>query len=74
MPIKEIYEKAHELKVIVYNKDYFYFAERQTSKVIDNCILFLQPEWSKRDKVFSEIVDYVLQTQSGKFLYKHINI
>ncbi|MFT4848323.1 MAG: 7-carboxy-7-deazaguanine synthase [Sediminicola sp.] len=57
MTIKEIHEKAHELKVIVYNKADFKFAKEQASKVNDNSILFLQPEWSKRDKVIPEIVD-----------------
>jgi organic radical activating enzyme len=59
-PTEEIYSKADELKCIVYNKDDFRFAEEQASKVNDNCILYLQPEWSKREKMMPEIVDYVM--------------
>jgi organic radical activating enzyme len=59
-PTEEIYSKADELKCIVYNKDDFSFAEEQASKVNDNCILYLQPEWSKREKMMPEIVDYVM--------------
>ena len=76
LPTKEVYEKAHELKVIIYNKDDFRFAEEQAAKVNKNCILYMQPEWSKRDKVIPEIVDYVMKhpnwkvsLQTHKYLY-----
>lgn len=61
LPTAEVYNVAHELKVIVYNKDDFKFAEEQAAKVNGACKLFLQPEWSKRDKMIPEIVDYVMQ-------------
>ena len=61
LPEKEIYKVAHELKVIVYNKHDFVFAEEQAAKVNENCILYLQPEWSVRDKMIPLIVDYVMQ-------------
>ena len=51
LPLPEVHEAAHELKVIVYNKHDFKFAEEQAAKVSDDCILFLQPEWSKKDHV-----------------------
>ncbi len=77
LPTKEVYENANELKVIVYNKDDFRFAEEQASKVNDNCILYLQPEWSKRDKVVPEIVDYVMANPKWKVslqTHKYLNI
>ena len=49
LPTNEVYEQANELKVIVYNRDDFRFAEEQAEKVSKDCILYLQPEWSKRD-------------------------
>ncbi|MFV0541830.1 MAG: 7-carboxy-7-deazaguanine synthase QueE, partial [Aestuariibaculum sp.] len=61
LPTKEVYEKANELKMIIYNKDDFRFAEEQASNVNKDCILYLQPEWSKRDKMIPLIVDYVMQ-------------
>ncbi len=61
LPTSEIYEKADELKVIVYNKDDLRFAEEQAKKVGEACKLYLQPEWSKRDKVMPLIVDYVME-------------
>ncbi|MDD7886493.1 7-carboxy-7-deazaguanine synthase QueE [Flavivirga sp. 57AJ16] len=77
LPTKEVYNKADELKVIVYNKDDFRFAEEQAAKVNKDCILYLQPEWSKRDKVVPEIVDYVMANPKWKVslqTHKYLNI
>ena len=51
LPEGRIYDEAHELKVIVFNKHDLIFAEEQAAKTNANCILYLQPEWSVRDKV-----------------------
>ena len=77
LPTKEVYDKADELKVIVYNKADFRFAEEQAAKVNKDCILYLQPEWSKRDKVVPEIVDYVMANPKWKVslqTHKYLNI
>ncbi|MBT8254633.1 MAG: 7-carboxy-7-deazaguanine synthase QueE [Bacteroidia bacterium] len=76
-PVGEIYSKADELKVIVYNKDDFKFAEEQASKVRKDCVLYLQPEWSRRDKVMPLIVEYVMQNPKWKVslqTHKYLNI
>ncbi|WP_372936882.1 7-carboxy-7-deazaguanine synthase QueE [Seonamhaeicola sp.] len=77
LPTNEIYAKADELKMIVYNKDDLRFAEEQAAKVNKDCILYLQPEWSKRDKVIPLIVDYVMQYPKWKVslqTHKYLNI
>ena len=77
LPTKEVCQKANELKVIVYNKDDFRFAEEQAAKVNKNCVLYLQPEWSKRDKVIPLIVDYVMAHPKWKVslqTHKYLNI
>ncbi|MEO0900960.1 MAG: 7-carboxy-7-deazaguanine synthase QueE, partial [Bacteroidota bacterium] len=51
LPVGEIYDKAHELKVIVYNKHDFIFAEEQAAKVSENCIFFLAHSIRVEDKV-----------------------
>lgn len=66
LPTEEVYRVANELKVIVFNKDDFRFAEEQAAKVNDNCILYLQPEWSKREKMSPLIVDYVMKNPKWK--------
>jgi 7-carboxy-7-deazaguanine synthase len=60
LPQYEIYDKADELKVIVYNNDDFRFAEEQAAQVGPQCKLYLQPEWSKREKMIPAIVEYVM--------------
>ena len=60
LPVDDAYAIAHELKVIIYNKHDFIFAEEQAEKVNKNAILFLQPEWSKKEEMTPLIVDYVM--------------
>ena len=77
LPTDEVYEKANELKVIIYNKSDFKFAEEQAAKVNKGCILYLQPEWSNRDKMVPLIVDYVMQHPKWKVslqTHKYLNI
>tara|TARA_R110000868_G_scaffold88088_4_gene245779 strand:- start:20132 stop:20761 length:630 start_codon:yes stop_codon:yes gene_type:complete len=77
LPTKEVYEKADELKMIIYNKDDFRFAEEQAAQVSKDCMLYLQPEWSKRDKVIPVIVDYVMANPKWKVslqTHKYLNI
>lgn len=59
-PQEGIYKAANELKIIVFNKHDFIFAEEQAKKVNSNCYLYLQPEWSKRDEIMPMIVDYIM--------------
>ncbi|PCJ94523.1 MAG: 7-carboxy-7-deazaguanine synthase QueE [Flavobacteriaceae bacterium] len=77
LPVAPIYEKAHELKMIVFNKHDLIFAEEQAALVNKDCILYLQPEWSVREKVVPMIVDYVMQNPKWKVslqTHKYLNI
>ena len=77
LPKEEIYKKANELKCIIYNNNDFKFAEEEASKVNDKCILYLQPEWSKREKMMPSIVDYVMANPKWKVslqTHKYLNI
>lgn len=60
LPTTEIYPLADELKVIIFNKHDFKFAEEQRKNVSDKCLLYLQPEWSVRDKMMPQIVEYIM--------------
>ena len=63
-PLTPIFEKAHELKVIIYNKNDFEWAEQnalQVLKLNPTCRLFLQPEWSRSEQMTPLLVDYVMQ-------------
>ena len=77
LPFGKIYDEANELKVIVYNKHDLLFAEEQAAKTNKDCILYLQPEWSVRDKVVPMIVDYVMKNPKWKVslqTHKYLNI
>ena len=76
-PLAPAYQAADELKVIIHNQDDFRFAEVQAKKVGSHCKLFLQPEWSKREKMMPLMVDYVLKNPHWKVslqTHKYLNI
>ncbi len=58
-PVEKICERANELKVIVYNKSDFKWAEDHAARVPADCRLFLQPEWSRAERMTPMIIDYV---------------
>lgn len=61
LPKQGNYLAAHELKIIVFNKHDFIWAEEQANQVSKDCYLYLQPEWSKRNEITPLIVEYVKQ-------------
>lgn len=76
-PVGEIYKKANELKVIIYNTDDLKFAEQQAEKTNLNAHLFLQPEWGNRKKMMPVMVDYVKKNPKWKISlqsHKYLNI
>lgn len=77
LPLAENYKAAHELKIIVYNKHDFIWAEDQATQVSKDCYLFLQPEWSKRNEIMPLMVDYVMSHQKWMIslqTHKYMNI
>lgn len=77
LPLEEVYKEADELKMIIHNKSDFQFAEEQAAKVGEKCELFLQPEWSKKEKMTELIVDYVMKNPKWKIslqTHKYLNI
>jgi len=76
-PLQEVYAVANELKIIVYNKNDFEWAQEQASKVSSSCYLYLQPEWSKRETMMPQIVDFVKEHQNWMVslqTHKYMNI
>lgn len=77
LPLENIYQKASELKVIIFNNHDFQFAQEQAQKVPKNCRLYLQSEWSKRNEMYPKITDFVLQNpewQVSVQTHKYLNI
>ena|SRR5690606_35243166 len=74
-PHPSIYERADELKVIIFHKSDFEFAEKHAALVNPRCKMILQPEWSKADKFTKPIIEYVknhpnwkISLQTHKFM------
>lgn len=76
-PISQAYEKANELKIVIFNKSDFAWAEEHAEKVNKNCKLYLQTEWSKSDKLLPMIIDYVKENPKWTLslqTHKYMNI
>ena len=74
-PLPGLAAVAGELKVIVFNKSDFEFAEKYAELVSPGCKLYLQPEWSKAKEITPLIIEYVMANpkweislQTHKFL------
>jgi 7-carboxy-7-deazaguanine synthase len=74
-PRRDMLQLADELKVIIYDREDFKWAEENVSLVKQKCLLYMQPEWSRYQKMLPEIVEYILQNprwmfslQSHKFM------
>lgn len=65
-PHESIYPLANELKVIVFNKSDFDFAEKHAELVNESCELLLQPEWDKREEMLPLIIEYVKSNPKWK--------
>lgn len=69
------YHLANELKIVVYNKSDFKWAEEHAALVTQDCKLYLQVEWSKAKVLSPLLVDYIknqphwqLSMQTHKYL------
>ncbi len=77
LPTQTVYDNADELKVIIHNKHDFIFAEEQAENVNSKAILFLQPEWSKKEEMTPLIVEYVMKNPKWRVslqTHKYLNI
>ncbi len=60
-PVGSVCSIANELKVVIASEADFAWAEKQSRKVNEQCMLFLQPEWSRSKQMMPCIVDYILE-------------
>jgi organic radical activating enzyme len=76
-PLADVLPFASELKIVVFNKSDFAWAETWAAQVSPACRLFLQPEWSKAAEMTSLIVDYIKahpKWQLSLQVHKYINV
>ncbi len=76
-PLPEIVPLAHELKVVIFNKHDFLWAEQYAQQVAASCKLYLQPEWDKAEQVTPMIIDYIKDNPQWELslqIHKYINV
>ena len=76
-PLPEILPFANELKIIVFNKTDFDWAEEYAAKVSPVCKLFLQPEWDKAAIITPLIIEYIKANPKWELslqIHKYINV
>ena len=76
-PLPEVVTFANELKIVVFNKTDFKWAEEYAAQVSPNCKLYLQPEWSKSQEITPLIVEYIKDNPKWELslqLHKYINV
>ncbi|MDQ3394339.1 MAG: 7-carboxy-7-deazaguanine synthase QueE, partial [Bacteroidota bacterium] len=76
-PIPDVVFQANELKIIIFNKSDFAWAESFLPLVNPSCKLYLQPEWSKSKEMLPLIVDYIKQNPKWEIslqIHKYLNI
>jgi hypothetical protein len=63
------------LKVIIQSEEDLKWAEECAAKVSEECLLFLQPEWSVAEKIMPTLVEYAkrnpqwsISIQSHKYM------
>src|SRR6266513_1661459 len=76
-PLSEILPKANELKVVIFNKSDFDWAEKYAAFVSPDCKLYLQPEWDKAVQMIPLIIEYIKahpQWELSLQIHKYINV
>jgi organic radical activating enzyme len=76
-PLPEILPLANELKVVIFNKHDFIWAEKFAAQVNPLCKLYLQPEWDKASHITPLIIDYIKENPKWELslqIHKYINV
>jgi 7-carboxy-7-deazaguanine synthase len=76
-PLPGLIPAAQELKVVVFNRSDFSWAEQYAALVPPGCKLYLQPEWDKAASITPLIIDYIKNHPKWELslqLHKYINI
>lgn len=76
-PRPEFFLMADELKVIIETSEDIKWAEENAQKVKKSCRLYLQPEWSRREKLMPFIINYIKQNPQWRIslqIHKYMHI
>ena len=76
-PLPGIIPFANELKIVVFNKSDFDWAEKYGAMVSSSCKLYLQPEWDKAPEITPLIIEYIKAHPKWELslqIHKYINV
>ena len=76
-PLSEILPLANELKVVIFNKSDFAWAEKYAALVSPECKLYLQPEWERSESVTPPIIEFIKNNPRWEFslqIHKYIHV
>ena len=76
-PLPSVIPFANELKVVIFNKSDFEWAEKYAAQVSPACKLYLQPEWDKASIVTPMIIEYIKQHPEWELslqIHKYIHV
>ena len=76
-PLPDVVPFANELKIVVFNKSDFEWAEKYAALVSPQCKLYLQPEWDKAATITPVIIEYIKQHPQWELslqIHKYINV
>jgi len=76
-PLAESIKAADELKVVVFNKSDFDWANSFVNDVNTDCKKYLQPEWEKSDAMTPLVIEYIKSNPSWELsvqLHKYIQV
>ena len=76
-PLAEVVKAADELKVVVFNKSDFDWANSFVNDLAADCKKYLQPEWEKSDAMTPLVIEYIKSNPSWELsaqLHKYIQV
>ena len=76
-PLDSVISKAHELKIVVFNKSDIEWAETHSKQVPEHCKLYLQAEWEKKEKMYDLILSYITQNSQWRIsvqIHKYLGV
>lgn len=76
-PLSEIIPLAGELKIVVFNRSDFDWAEKYAALVSPGCKLYLQPEWDKATEITPLIIEYIKANPKWELslqIHKYVNV
>jgi organic radical activating enzyme len=76
-PLPESVKAADELKVVVFNKSDFDWANSFVNDLANDCKKYLQPEWEKSDAMTPLVIEFIKQNPSWELsaqLHKYIQV